>query len=153
MQVRLLRIVFVIAAVSATLWAADEPIVGTWKLNVAKSTFNGPAPKSRTLKLEPSGNGFKLTTDEIDAQGKRDSSTYTANFDGKDYAAKTPFRDTIAWKRIDARTWETTSKKDGKVTDTSRRVVSPDGKMLTITTTGTNAQGQKVSRVSVYDKQ
>jgi hypothetical protein len=31
-------------------------------------------------------------------------------------------------------------------------VVSADGKTLTVTTTGTNAQGQKVNNVQVFEK-
>jgi hypothetical protein len=31
-------------------------------------------------------------------------------------------------------------------------VISPDGKTLTITMTGTNAQGQKVNNVVTYEK-
>src|SRR5207302_7759405 len=65
---------------------ATDPRVGTWKLNVAKSKFDpGPAPQSQTLKIEPSGKGEKVTSEVVSADGKRTTSTYTANFDGKDY--------------------------------------------------------------------
>src|SRR5205807_3200198 len=65
---------------------ASDPRVGTWKLNVAKSKYNpGPAPQSQTLKVEVSGKGEKITSEVVSADGKRTTSTYTANFDGKDY--------------------------------------------------------------------
>jgi hypothetical protein len=41
----------------------------------------------------------------------------------------------------------------GKVTTTSRVVVSADGKTRTITTTGTDTQGRTVNNVTVWDKQ
>ena len=46
-----------------------------------------------------------------------------------------------------------TAKKDGKVTLSGKVVVAADGKSRTVTTTGTNAKGQKVSSTAVYDKQ
>src|SRR5438046_10731984 len=65
---------------------ASDPRVGTWKLNVAKSKYSpGPAPQSQTLKVEASGKGEKVTSEVVGADGKRNTSTYTANFDGKDY--------------------------------------------------------------------
>ena len=154
MRTRLPAIFLVLAAAAATLGAADEGLIGTWKLNLAKSRIGGPVPKSRTMKIEPAGSGIKVTVDEVDAQGKPNSRAYTANFDSKDVGNPIPpDRDTISWKRIDARTWETTSKQAGKVTATSKRVLSPDGKVFTLTTTSRNAQGPPTVAVMVYEKQ
>ena len=61
--------------------------------------------------------------------------------------------DAIAVKRIDDRTSEASLKKAGKVVSTARRVISADGKSMTITTEGTNAQGQKMKNTAVFDKQ
>ena len=36
---------------------------------------------------------------------------------------------------------------------TARRVVSKDGKTMTLTITGANAKGQKVKNIAVYEKQ
>jgi len=56
-------------------------------------------------------------------------------------------------KRIDDYTVETVSKKGGKPLVTTRSVVSKDGKPLTTTQKGTNAKGEKVNNIIVYDKQ
>jgi hypothetical protein len=48
---------------------------------------------------------------------------------------------------------EATAKKDGKVVQTWRTVLSKDGKVATITSKGTNAQGQSTSATSVWEKQ
>src|SRR5262245_14043989 len=124
-----------------------DPRVGTWKLNVAKSTYSpGPPPQSGTLKIEASGQGEKVTADGINAAGTPTMTRYTANFDGKDYPlAGVSNADTVSLKRIDARTSERTDKKDGKVVMTLSRVVSQDGKTMTVTSKGTNAQGQTVN--------
>ena len=48
---------------------------------------------------------------------------------------------------------ELTTKKDGKVVSKGKRVVSNDGKVMTITSKGTNAKGEATNNVAVYDKQ
>ena len=133
----------------------SDPRIGTWKLNVAKSKYSpGPSPQSQTLKIEPSGQGEKVTSDVVNADGTRTTTEYTANFDGKDYPLTgSQIADTVSLKRIDARTTERTDKKGGTVAQTIRRVVSADGKMMNVTVKGKNAQGQEMSNVVVFEKQ
>ncbi len=54
---------------------------------------------------------------------------------------------------VDANTTEATLKMKGRVTLTTKAVVSADGKTRTLTTTGTNAKGQKVNNVVVFERQ
>ncbi|MCA1583949.1 MAG: hypothetical protein LC791_03955 [Acidobacteria bacterium] len=78
---------------------------------------------------------------------------YTANFDGKPYPVTgNPDGDMVVAKRVSANTIETSYTLKGKPTTVNTRVVSADGKTLTVTTTGTNAQGQKVNNVQVFEK-
>src|SRR4051812_23965047 len=110
--------------------------VGSWKLNVAKSTYSpGPAPKSSIVKWEPSEGGLRMTADGVDAAGRPTHSEITIKFDGKDYPYKgAPAANTTrAYKRIDDRTYEYVEKTDGKVTTTERVVVRRDGKTRTST--------------------
>jgi len=137
---------------------ASDPRIGTWKLNVAKSKYSpGPAPQSLTVKVEPSGQGGeKVTAEFVNADGTRTTVQYTeANFDGKDYPLTgSQFgADTVSLKRIDTRTTERTDKKGSTVVQTLRRVVSQDGKTMTVTTKGTNTQGQAMNNVAVFEKQ
>jgi hypothetical protein len=143
--------------VSASPAFADDDLrLGTWKLNLAKSKYSpGPAPQSQTRKWEPfEGDGVRFTVETVNADGRRTTGTYSAHYDGKDYpATSVPNADTIALKRLDAYTVEVTNKKAGKVVQTSTGVVSKDGKMMTVTTKGTNANGQISINVTVFDKQ
>jgi hypothetical protein len=59
----------------------------------------------------------------------------------------------MALNRIDPNTVELTTKKDGKVVSKGKRVVSKDGKVMTISSKGTNAKGEPTNNVAVYDKQ
>ena len=134
---------------------ASDARIGTWKLNVAKSKYSpGPAPQSVTMKVEASGQGEKATTEGVNAAGAATKTEYTANYDGKDYPMTgSQNADMVSLKRVDARTMERTDKKGDKVVLTSTRVVSEDGKTMTVTTKGTNAQGQAVDNVTVWEKQ
>jgi hypothetical protein len=149
-------LVAVLAADVASVSAQKDARVGTWKLNVAKSKYDpGPAPQSQTLKVEAVGKGEKVTSEVTAADGKKTTTTYTANFDGKDYplTGSALGADKVSLKRIDARTTERMDKKDGKVVVTIKRVVSADGKTMTATVKGTNAEGKPVNNVAVFEKQ
>ena len=136
--------------------ADGDARLGTWKLDLAKSTYDpGPAPKSQIRKWESfERDGVKFTVETVNADGSRTTGTYSAHYDGKDYpATSVPNADTIALKRIDSYTVDVTNKKAGEVVQTSRGVVSSDGKTMTVTTKGTNASGQTFTNVTVLDKQ
>jgi hypothetical protein len=149
-----MRLAFGFFVLVGSLLAADAGM-GTWKLNAGKSKFNpGPPPKSVTMTYEQSGNGVKRSGESVSADGRTSSWGYTANYDGKDYPVEgNPNADTIALKQVNDRTVEATIKKGGKVVTHARRVVSADGKTMTLTIKGMNDQGQKVDNVQVYDKQ
>jgi hypothetical protein len=141
--------------VVASVFAADANM-GTWKINLGKSKYDPPnlAPKSTTAKNEGVDGGIKVTVDAVDYTGKSLHYDYAVKYDGKDVPVKgDPNRDMTSMKKIDDNTFEQTNKKDGKVTTTSRIVYAKDGKSRTLTTTGTNPQGQKVNNVIVWDKQ
>jgi len=103
---------------------------------------------------EAVGDNIKVTVDGIDGTGKPLHTEWTGKFDGKDYPLTgDPTADTRSYKKIDDRTTELTNKKAGKVTATARIVISPDDKSRTVTVSGTDASGKKVSGTGVYDKQ
>ena len=143
-----------IVTLSAPAFAQDN-WVGTWKVNLAKSKYSpGPAPKSATIKFEPTQGSIKLTSDGVNGEGKPTHQEYISKFDGKDVPFKgNPDADTASPRRIDANSFENVWKKDGKPTITSKVVVSKDGKTLTNTQTGKDAGGHTVNSTIVYEKQ
>jgi hypothetical protein len=140
----------------AALAQPSDPSIGTWKVNLAKSTYPaGTAPKSATFTIEAAGAGVKATVDAVNADGTVAHWGFTANYDGKDnpITGNAPYGDAVASTRIDANTTQNIYKKGGTITVTQKHVVSSDGKMDTITNTSKNAEGKTVSSVRVYDKQ
>jgi len=158
MRVRVLFATFVAVVAFAfclTAMAADDPSVGTWKLDPSASKFNsGPAPQSIILTIEPTGdNGLKITTETIDPQGKHSVSTVNGTLDGKDsQVTGDPNADTASLKRDDANTTETENKKSGRITSFFRRIVSRDKKKMTVTKTQNNAQGEAVVDIEIFDR-
>ena len=146
--------VFLVAALAGA--QSKDPFVGSWKLNVEKSTYSpGPAPKGTTSVYEVAGKGYKISVKTEPASGPVQEWSYTSDFDGKDapVSGAHPNADTISAKRIDAHTLELVNKKGGKITTTQKNVVAADGKTRTVTTMGNDATGRTVSSVAVFEKQ
>jgi hypothetical protein len=141
----------------ATLQAQNNPLVGTWKLNVEKSKYDpGPTPKSLKRTVEAQGEGVKYTFDGVSGDGKPISYGFSVKFDGQDnpISGSIPSgADTISAKRTDDNHYVATLKKGGKVIGTSKVSLSKDGKVTTVDSTGTTASGAKEHDVQVYDKQ
>jgi len=128
--------------------------MGTWKLNEAKSKVPAGTAKNTMVVYEAAGDSVKVTVDGVDGNGKATHNEWTGKFDGKDYPLTgDPMSDTRSYKMIDAHTTELTNKKGGKVTLSGRVVVSADGKSRTLTVSGTDAMGKKMSSTTYYDKQ
>jgi len=140
------------------LLAQSNPLLGTWKLNVAKSSFDPstPAPKSQTRTVMAHGDSVMYMVEGVAADGKPTSYSFTVKYDGKEYPTTGTMPggvDMISIKRIDANNYEATVKKAGKVVGTSKVVISADGKVTTLTAKGMDASGKLISNTSVYDKQ
>jgi hypothetical protein len=132
----------------------DRLLLGTWKLNLAKSKYrSGPPPQSQTRTYEPQGQGVKAAIKTTYADGRSTTVGYVANYDSLEYAVTgSPDADTIALKKVAPRTAEATLLHAGKVIATASRVISEDGNMLTISYQGVQL-GNHVDYVAVYDRQ
>jgi hypothetical protein len=139
---------------SALVAAAQDPNMGTWKLNEAKSHFAKGATKNHTVVYEMAGDDTKVTVDGTDGSGNAVHNEWTGKFDGKYYAVSgDPTSDMRMYRRVNKRTLAIHAKKDGKATLNGTITVSRNGKTRTVTTSGRNAQGRWVTNTAVYDKQ
>ena len=145
---------FVVAAFAVVAVQSGVPN-GTWKLNVAKSKASSPgAFKSAVVTIHPVGVATMTMIESVGADGATLHWSYTGAYDGKDVPITgNPAFDTAARKSINATTTETTYKKSGKVVAVNTNVLSADGKILTVTTKGTDAQGRPVTDVLVFERQ
>ena len=150
-----LAVALVVSALGVSAMAQSNSSVGTWKLDLAKSTYSpGPAPKSSTLKIEATGMGVTSTIDTVQPDGTTQHITYGGAYDSKPVpAAGSSTYDMVTRKRISPTTTEAVYLKGTKVITTNTVVVSADGKMLTATAKGVDAQGKPVNNVQVFTKQ
>jgi hypothetical protein len=155
MKTRLVVFAVLVLALAAAALAADDPFVGTWKLNLAKSRFPpGQTPKSETLTNVTQENGLINAFEGLGADGKAYHTEWAGKYDGKDYPHKgDPTIDTAAARRIDAYTLEFVDRKDGKEVGRYQSTVSRDGRTQTITGKWKDAKGKELTAVMVYDKQ
>lgn len=134
---------------AATLWllialattataAAQNPFVGTWKLNQEKSQLAGD-----TLKFGPAqGQAIELTAGGI---------TYSFRIDGQNYAM--PTSQIAIWRETSPTSWTTEYRKeDGKLLSSDSWKLSPDGKTLSVTTSGVKADGDLYTDTTVYER-
>ena len=150
---RQLKVLTVVLIMSLSLFAAESPFSGTWKLNLAKSKMTPPIPKSDIAVVDADENGLKLNEDVITDKGESLKISYEAKFDGKDYPVTgDPSSDSVSYQRVNANTLKGTLKKGGKVTTDATVVVSKDGKITTVNYTD-YSQATPAKGTSVYDKQ
>jgi hypothetical protein len=145
---------FVCAAVMAVGAQAPDPLIGTWKLDVAKSSYKpGPAPKSATVTIDAAGKGIKVAVDVVGGDGAPMKWGYTSERDGKDVPVTgNPAYDTAAVTQASPTEGTIVYKKAGKPVVTVKTSIATDGKTMTATTTGTDPKGQAMNNVAVYRK-
>jgi hypothetical protein len=132
----------------------EDPLLGTWVLNVAKSMLSpGPAVKSQRRTYEAQPKGVKAKIETVYADGHSTSIEYVADHDSVEYpVTAVPDSETIALKKIDIYTAEATLTHAGNVMATIRRAISKDGKTMTITYKETGQRGLGTT-VALYEKQ
>ena len=154
MKARTLLLTLALCFIGAAVSFADNPNMGMWKLNEAKSKIPAGFVKNTTVVYEAAGDSIKVTTDGTDKNGNPSHTEWTGKFDGKDYPLTgDPAADSRSYKTIDDHTMMLANKKDGKVVVSGRIVISADGKSRTLRVSGTDAAGKKVTSSAVYDKQ
>lgn len=153
-SVRKIILAFAVLATSLVVFAAEDPMMGTWKLNVSKSQLGTPVPQSIIRKHIPVPGGVKVVQERVDAQGKASTGEFTVMFDGKDYPISgDPYVDRLMLKRVGKYRVDGVGKKNDKTATTFQWVVSKDGKVLTYTTQRLYPPERVGTIVQILDKQ
>ena len=154
MKARTILLTLVTCVVGLTMCFAQDAVIGTWKLNEAKSKISPGTTKNTTVVYQAAGDDVKVTADGIGGDGNPTHVEWTGKLDGKDYPVTGDANsDMRSYKKINDHALEFTAKKAGKVTTTGRIVVSADGKTRTVNTNGTDASGKAFHNIAVFDKQ
>lgn len=138
----------------AALGQSKDPLVGTWLLDRGKSDFtpDNDTLQQRTMIFKAIDKGVQCSIKTESTRGDTSESGFTAHYDGKDVPIDVSVLDTVSLHRIDANTVERTGKIHGKVVETATMKISPDGKVLTISTKG-SVDGQDYQSTQIFDRQ
>jgi hypothetical protein len=156
---RMFPLVLAILAITTTLAALEaDNSLGTWKINTEASKYS-PAPlpvKSLTVVREAAPGGVKVTSSGERTDGTAINATYSANYDGTPAGVTgtgAPYN-TVSIKEVDSNIFLYEAKNStGKYHASGRIVISNEGKTMTLTATGTDAEGKDLAVSLVYDKQ
>jgi hypothetical protein len=146
------RILAAVCAFSVALIAADNPFVGTWKLNNAKSKF-APDTETKEMKVvfEAAGGQVKRVATGIDSDGEPIADTSTIAWDGKDHAINGPGM-TVAVVQS-GRTINVTIKHEGKAIEHVKLTVSKSGKTMTALAKGIDQKQRPIDNTEIFEKQ
>lgn len=149
---KVLSLILLAAVFFASPAFAADPIVGTWKLNVAKSKFSVGAALTAGTRVYTEANGLYTLDQKLTGADGKEMSNRVQYHDGKE-VKQAAGADTTFAKKIDANTWDFDLKKDGKVVGHVHRVVSADGKTTTVHNTGMQLSGAMGDETLVFEKQ
>ncbi len=154
LKIRTLLLSLFVCMFAMAMYAADNPNMGTWKLNEAKSKMPAGATKNTTVVYSADGDNIKITTDGVDGKNQPVKSEWVGKFDGKDYPVTGGASGvTRSYKMINERKLELTGKMGDKVTNHGTIEVAKDGKSRTVDLEGTAPDGKKMKSKAVYDKE
>ena len=131
---------------------AQNPMVGDWTFNAAKSTSSAPMPKKRDVSITQKGADITVMVDEVAADGTATKWHFTTKGDGKPAPV-------MGWSAVDSitstitgRTGKSVYTKAGKPVMETNTDVSADGKVLLIKGTRPGPDGKPVPYSSHYDR-
>jgi hypothetical protein len=157
MKTRSLVVTFVLCLFALTTSFAQDPNLGTWKLNEAKSNIPAGVGKNTTVVYSAAGNDINVTTDGVNAAGQPAHTEWTGKFDAKPYPVSgDPNVDYRAYKTKGNRTLLLANMKGDKTVSNGKIELAKDGKSRTLEMTyfaGDGKSKKKTHAKYVYDKQ
>jgi hypothetical protein len=153
MKSKLLLLLALSALFDTALLAQNEPFLGTWELNLAKSSITrGAPPQGETIENVAEAGGFKSTLTSVTGRGKN-VEIHHYIFDGAFHQTEGGDPRELSFKRVDRRNIESDTRRNGQITVNRRFQLSEDGRTMTIIASGTSGGGQKyVNDTRVYEK-
>ena len=154
-MMKTMRVLFAITLLATSAMATTDPFLGKWDLDVHRSKYPaGTCPKQMVIEMEAAGQGIRYRSETTYANGRSAQAQYTADYSGRQaivigaHGLLLP----VSLKRTDSHTVVASYSRGFQVVATSRRVVSRNGRLMTITTTSEDRSGKKFIAVGVYQK-
>lgn len=152
-KVQIILIILAALAAHAIVFAQDEPFLGTWELNLAKSSITrGNPPRSETIVNTAEPGGFRSLLAVVNEKSTS-VEIHHYNFDGSFHQTEGSDPRELSFKRVDQNTIEQDTQRNGTITVHRHIELSRDGKTMTFTANGMTGGGQKYTNdIRVYEK-
>lgn len=124
---KILSLITLVAVFFASHAFAADPVLGTWKLNAAKSKFSSGAVLTAGTRVYTETNGLYTLDQKLTGADGKEMSNRVQYRDGKEEKQATAGSATLA-KKINADTWDFDLKRDGKVVGQSIVLYRPTAK-------------------------
>jgi hypothetical protein len=135
-----------------SLFAADDPFAGTWKLNAAKSKLPAHSLESDTLQIEVDGKSLKIAQDGVDDSGAPFKLTVLGGFDDSFYGIKGfAVADEVSFRRPSSRHILAEVKKSGATVAWIDADVS--GNNLKINLSIVDAAGKESKSMALFQRE
>ncbi len=142
-----------LSAASSVALAADDPFDGKWKIDLARSQFSSSDPPAQmTITMQTSGESVQYDSETSYSGGRVSRAHYIARYGGPlalvtgSFGMMVP----VSLKMIDTNTVEASYIRGFQLVATSRRTLSEEGRLLTITTTSIEPGAKSTTSVSVF---
>ena len=127
MKRKTIGLTLALSVAAAAVCFANNPTLGTWKLNESKSTFGAGAGKSTMVVWEKANGQQKCTVDGTDGDGKKVHTVWSGKLDGKDYPITGDATSDMRSFQLNGKdTIDMVSKKDGKTVGEGKIVVEDE---------------------------
>jgi hypothetical protein len=154
MNIRSVILATLLCLLALTVGFAQNPNLGTWKLDEAKSQIPAGVGKNTTVVYEAAGDMTKVTTDGLDATGKPAHTEWTGKFDAKPYPVTGDPNVTYrAYKVKNEHLLLLANMKGDKTVSNGKIQIAKDGKSRTLEITFFGEKKQKTKAKFVYEKQ
>src|SRR3954451_19179097 len=145
--------VLFLLACTARAGAQNERFLGTWELNLSKSSITrGAPPRSETVVNVEEPGGFRSTLTVVTERGTNVEIPHY-NFDGRFHQTEGSDPRELAVRRVDQNTIDQDTRRNGQITVNRRITISADGRTMTFVASGASGNGQKYENdTRVYEK-
>jgi len=145
--------VLLLCLFSLSFALAQNPNMGSWKLDGAKSEIPATVGKTTAVIYAAAGDMIKVTTDGLDAQGKPTHTEWTGKFDAKPYPVTGDPNVTYRAYKVKNGRLLLANMNGDKTVSNGKAQVAKDGKTRTLEMTYFGEKKQKTKAKFVYDKQ
>src|SRR5215475_1309825 len=152
-SVRSALILALVSGSVVSLFAQNERFLGIWELNLAKSSITrGAPPRSEMIVNLAEPGGFRSVLSVVTERGTS-VEIHHYNFDGGFHQTEGSDPRELSFRRVDDRTIEQDTRRNGQITVHRRIQLSADGKTMTLVASGTSGGGQKYENdTRVYER-